>query len=102
MLEARSYDPAIGQRGVKFRAIHHRLFGKRPVQKRLTQGPRTLKIEALPFPLPLPNQSFPIEDMYTSWFGANCAPKGFTHVHHFFTACGAGYGPSLGRRRNAS
>lgn len=40
-----------------------------------------LKIEALPIPTAVPTIRFPIEDMY---HGSRIAPKGFTHVHHFF------------------
>lgn len=39
------------------------------------------KIEALPLPLSVPTDRFPIEEMY---HGSRVAPKGFTHVHHFF------------------
>jgi len=39
------------------------------------------KIEAMPLPATLPTARFPIEDMY---HGSRIAPKGFTHVHHFF------------------
>ncbi|MGE0673510.1 MAG: DNA methyltransferase [Methylibium sp.] len=39
------------------------------------------KIEAMPLPTTLPTTRFPIEDMY---HGSRIAPKGFTHVHHFF------------------
>lgn len=39
------------------------------------------KIDALPMPSALPTSRFPIEDMY---HGSRIAPKGFTHVHHFF------------------
>jgi 16S rRNA G966 N2-methylase RsmD len=39
------------------------------------------KIEAMPLPAAMPTNRFPIEDMY---HGSRIAPKGFTHVHHFF------------------
>lgn len=39
------------------------------------------KIDALPLPATMPTLRFPIEDMY---HGSRIAPKGFTHVHHFF------------------
>jgi 16S rRNA G966 N2-methylase RsmD len=39
------------------------------------------KIETLPLPVALPTNRFPIEDMY---HGSRIAPKGLTHVHHFF------------------
>lgn len=41
------------------------------------------KIERLPLPLEMPRSRFPIEAMY---HGSRIAPKGFTHVHHFFLA----------------
>lgn len=42
---------------------------------------RLAKIEALPLPARLPTTRFPIEAMY---HGSRIAPKGFTHIHHFF------------------
>ena len=39
------------------------------------------RIEALPLPTTLPTNRFPIEEM---GHGSRIAPKGFTHVHHFF------------------
>jgi DNA modification methylase len=39
------------------------------------------KIDGMTFPSSLPTSRFPIEDMY---HGSRIAPKGFTHVHHFF------------------
>ena len=39
------------------------------------------KIEDMPFPEELPSNRFPIEEMY---HGSRIAPKGFTHIHHFF------------------
>jgi DNA modification methylase len=39
------------------------------------------KIGALPLPASVPTSRFPIEDMY---HGSRIAPKGFTHVHHFY------------------
>lgn len=39
------------------------------------------KIETLQLPASVPTSRFPIEDMY---HGSRIAPKGFTHVHHFF------------------
>jgi len=41
------------------------------------------RIEALPLPAALPTERFPIEEMY---HGSRIAPKGFTHVHHFYLA----------------
>jgi len=39
------------------------------------------KIEALPLPVTAPKNRFPIEEMY---HGSRIAPKGFTHVYHFY------------------
>jgi DNA modification methylase len=39
------------------------------------------KIEAMPLPAAVPTNRLPIEDMY---HGSRIAPKGFTHVHHFY------------------
>lgn len=39
------------------------------------------RIEALPLPAAMPTNRFPVEDMY---HGSRIAPKGFTHVHHFY------------------
>ena len=35
----------------------------------------------MPFPEEIPSNRFPIEEMY---HGSRIAPKGFTHIHHFF------------------
>lgn len=39
------------------------------------------RIQAMPYPASIPNTPFPVEQMY---HGSRIAPKGFTHVHHFF------------------
>lgn len=39
------------------------------------------KIESMSLPADVPTNRFPVEDMY---HGSRIAPKGFTHVHHFF------------------
>lgn len=39
------------------------------------------RVEALPLPASVPTSRFPIETMY---HGSRIAPKGFTHVHHFY------------------
>ena len=39
------------------------------------------KIDAMALPSNVPTLRFPIEDMY---HGSRIAPKGFTHIHHFF------------------
>lgn len=85
VLETR-VDPATGKawRRVKFKpsSIIYTLgkarFEKAPDPQDLTTIAR---IEALPMPPALPTNGFPIDDMY---HGSRIAPKGFTHVHHFF------------------
>jgi len=39
------------------------------------------KIDEMGIPKEIPSARFPVEDMY---HGSRIAPKGFTHVHHFF------------------
>ena len=39
------------------------------------------KIDELKIPAAVPDNRFPIEEMY---HGSRIAPKGFTHIHHFF------------------
>jgi hypothetical protein len=39
------------------------------------------RIRAMPLPPEIPTNRFPIEKMY---HGSRIAPKGFTHIHHFF------------------
>ena len=39
------------------------------------------RITQLPLPQEIPTNRFPVEQMY---HGSRIAPKGFTHVHHFF------------------
>lgn len=39
------------------------------------------KIQDMPFPQEIPSNRFPVEEMY---HGSRIAPKGFTHIHHFF------------------
>ena len=85
VLEAR-VDPATGQswQRVKFQpSIVVYTVGKRRYEK----APDSVdlaalaKIESLPLPASVPTSRFPIEDMY---HGSRIAPKGFTHVHHFY------------------
>lgn len=85
VLEAR-VDPATGQpwQRVKFQpSIIAYSIGKTRYEKEPDAADlATLaKIEALPLPASVPTSRFPIEDMY---HGSRIAPKGFTHVHHFF------------------
>ena len=85
VLETR-IDPANGQswQRVKFQpSIIAYSIGKARYEKEPDAADlATLaKIEALPLPTSVPTSRFPIEDMY---HGSRIAPKGFTHVHHFF------------------
>jgi DNA modification methylase len=85
VLETR-VDPATGQpwRRVKFQpAIVVYVVGRTRYEKAPdAEDLATLaKIEALPMPTSVPTIRFPIEDMY---HGSRIAPKGFTHVHHFY------------------
>ncbi|MBL8299343.1 MAG: hypothetical protein JNN30_13475, partial [Rhodanobacteraceae bacterium] len=85
VLEAR-VDPATGQswQRVKFQpAIVAYTVGKRRHEKAPDAADlATLaKIESLSLPASVPTSRFPIEDMY---HGSRIAPKGFTHVHHFY------------------
>lgn len=85
VLETR-VDPATGQswQRVKFQpSIIAYSVGKTRYEKEPDAADlATLaKIEALPLPASVPTSRFPIEDMY---HGSRIAPKGFTHIHHFF------------------
>ncbi|WP_421405077.1 DNA methyltransferase [Agrobacterium fabrum] len=59
--------------------------GKKKFKKKLDDRDRATlqKIEDMSFPDHAPDNRFPIEDMY---HGSRIAPKGFTHVHHFYFA----------------
>ena len=79
-------DPAIGGtwRRVKFKPvlIVYEAGGKRLEKKPDENDLQVLReIEKLPFPPEVPTNRFPVEKMY---HGTRIAPKGFTHVHHFF------------------
>jgi hypothetical protein len=85
VLETR-VDPATGQswQRVKFQpSVIIYTVGKTRYEKEPdTADLATLaKIETLPLPASVPTSRFPIEDMY---HGSRIAPKGFTHIHHFF------------------
>lgn len=85
ILETR-IDPASGQswERVKFQpSIIVYTVGKTRYEKEPDTGDlaKLAKIEALSLPETVPTSRFPIEDMY---HGSRIAPKGFTHVHHFF------------------
>lgn len=85
VLEAR-VDPASGQpwKRVKFTpslivyTVGKTRYEKAPDAEDLA---RIAKIDAMSLPATMPTLPFPIEDMY---HGSRIAPKGFTHVHHFF------------------
>jgi hypothetical protein len=85
VLETR-IDPSTGQpwQRVKFRPVLiSYLVGKTRFEKEPdSHDLATLaRIESLPFSAAIPTNRFPIEAMY---HGSRIAPKGFTHVHHFF------------------
>jgi len=85
VLETRT-DPATGQswQRVKFTpSIIVYVVGKTRYEKTPDAADmETLaKIETLLLPASVPTSRFPIEDMY---HGSRIAPKGFTHVHHFY------------------
>lgn len=85
VLETR-VDPASGKpwRRVRFTpslivySVGKSRYEKQPDEKDLAVIAR---IEGMPLPAVLPKVRFPIEDMY---HGSRIAPKGFTHLHHFF------------------
>lgn len=85
VLETR-VDPATGEswQRVKFQpSIIVYSVGKTRYEKEpdATDLSTLAKIETLPLPASMPTSRFPIEDMY---HGSRIAPKGFTHLHHFF------------------
>lgn len=87
VLETR-VDPATGEpwQRVKFRpSVIAYTVGKTRYEKEPDTADLAAlaKIEALPLPTSMPTSRFPIEDMY---HGSRIAPKGFTHVHHFYLA----------------
>lgn len=87
VLETRT-DPATGKawQRVKFKpSLVVYSVGKSRYEKAPDESDLDIlgRIEVLPLPASLPTDRFPIEDMY---HGSRIAPKGFTHVHHFFLA----------------
>lgn len=79
-------DPATGKpwQRVKLRpALLSYTVGKARYEKKLDAADLTTvsRIDALPLPASVPTTAFPITEMY---HGSRIAPKGFTHVHHFF------------------
>jgi 16S rRNA G966 N2-methylase RsmD len=85
VLESR-VDPASGDvwKRVKFRpALISYVAGGVRREKQPDQSDLEVlaKIDAMPLPLDMPTARFPIEEMY---HGSRIAPKGFSHIHHFF------------------
>lgn len=56
------------------------------------------RIEAMPLPAEVPTNRFPIEEMS---HGSRIAPKGFTHIHHFYLPRAAHAMAALWRKANA-
>jgi len=56
------------------------------------------RIAQLPLPPDVPTSRFPIEEMY---HGSRIAPKGFTHIHHFFLPRATHALAALWRKANA-
>ncbi|NLE24848.1 MAG: site-specific DNA-methyltransferase, partial [Clostridiaceae bacterium] len=79
-------DPDTGKpwERVKYRAslISYIAGGKRR-EKHPDEFDREVlkRVEALTLPKEIPTNRFPVEQMY---HGSRIAPKGFTHIHHFF------------------
>lgn len=85
VLETR-IDPSTGQpwQRVKFRPVLiSYLVGRTRYEKEPDSDDiATLaRIDSLPLSAAIPTNRFPIEAMY---HGSRIAPKGFTHIHHFF------------------
>lgn len=79
-------DPVTGElwKRIKFRPV---LISYTVGRTRYEKAPdandlaRLSEIEALPLPATLPTNRLPIDAMY---HGSRLAPKGITHIHHFF------------------
>lgn len=56
------------------------------------------RVSAMPLPVEIPTNRFPIEQMY---HGSRIEPKGFTNIHHFFFQRAAHALGSLWRKANA-
>ena len=59
---------------------------------------RIRRIAQLPLPTEVPTNRLPVEDMY---HGSRLAPKGVTHIHHFFLPRAAHALAAMWRRANA-
>jgi len=96
-------DPANGKpwKRVKFRPalISYAAGGKRYEKQPDSHDLEMVKrIEAMPLPVEMPTNRFPIEQMY---HGSRIAPKGFTSIHHFFLPRTVHALASLWRKANA-
>lgn len=96
-------DPANGKpwKRVKFRPalISYAAGGKRYEKKPDPHDLEIVKrIEAMPLPVEMPTNRFPIEEMY---HGSRIEPKGFTGVHHFFLPRPAHTLAAIWRKANA-
>ena len=95
-------DSALGStaKRVKFRPsiISYEVNGSRH-EKHLDKCDQHLldRIAQLPLPPDVPTSRFPIEEMY---HGSRIAPKGFTHIHHFFLPRAAHAIAALWRKAN--
>jgi hypothetical protein len=95
-------DPANGNpwKRVKYRPslISYTVGGKRYEKQPDVNDLEILKrIEAMPLPVEIPTNRFPIEQMY---HGSRIEPKGFSNVHHFFLPRAAHGLAALWRKAN--
>ncbi|MHB1294416.1 MAG: DNA methyltransferase [Anaerolineae bacterium] len=102
VFETRS-DPADGQpwRRVKYQPslISYSVEGMRYEKQPDAPDLEVLKrIDALPLPIGMPTNRFPIEQMY---HGSRIEPKGFSHIHHFYLPRAAHAMAALWRKANA-
>ena len=96
-------DPANGKpwKRVKFRPalISYAAGGKRYEKQPDSHDLEMVKrIEAMPLPVEMPTNRFPIEEMY---HGSRIEPKGFTSIHHFFLPRASHALAALWRKANA-
>lgn len=103
VLESR-VDPASGNewKRVKFRpALISYVAGGTRREKKPDKNDLALlaRIEAMPLPTDMPTVRFPIEQMY---HGSRIAPKGFSHIHHFYLPRAAQAMALLWRKANSN
>ena len=96
-------DPATGQvwKHVTFRPalIRYTVDGDKFEKQPDSDDHETVRrIAELPLPMELPTNRLPVEDMY---HGSRLAPKGITHVHHFFLPRAAHALAAMWRRANS-